>query len=161
MSERNGSSEGIASHITWQLKFYTFPCRARKAERTKWNRPRIFWSIRGHARRYTATPHTLNITNAIEYVNLQHVRSNERAAGAKRGRGASALYVTAAPLPIFKSDNIPHGQKSNKLHDELRSSQQAIAWTDAETAGPTLRPARGAKQRTAGRHLEAVIRPAA
>lgn len=84
----------FASHITWLLRFYTFPCRARKADRTKWNRPRIVWIIRGHARRNTATPHT---QHHHRKVNLQHDRlratSRERGPGPLAARLCSIIVV--------------------------------------------------------------------
>lgn len=83
---------------------------------------------------------------------------------AQSGRtgGARALHLDITNVHSLFNVTYHMDKSNNKLHDELRSSQEAIAWIVAETAGPTATArARGTKQRTAGRHLEAVIRPAA
>ncbi|GBP52862.1 hypothetical protein EVAR_39026_1 [Eumeta japonica] len=68
----------------------------------------------------------------------------------------------ARTLIMRKCANIPHGQKSNDNYttNYVRANKLLHGHRRRRRA-LRLRPARGAKQRTAGRHLEAIIRPAA
>lgn len=107
--------------------------------------------------------HILNITN--RNVNLQHVRSKEQRArsGRRHETRALRLYASTVVQSICKSENIPHGQKSNIIITRRFTFEPTSYCMDiGQGGGPyaTAR-ARGAKQRSAGRHLEAVIRPAA